>query len=174
MPTQVGDSKHLCAPTSCEPRSHGNRHEWVCGSTTSERSDWRRRAYPEMAVFEGESKATRTNKQPGNQLIGVRFQFQSPIYLAFMMAEPAPLAGTPPSASRCAPMLSGRRTRHRCCEQEIRSQRENSTPLVNHRNLCSPTTSKPTSRRNRHEWVCGPTTSERSDWRRPAYPEMAV
>jgi hypothetical protein len=26
----------------------------VCGSTTSERSDWRRHAYPEMAVYEGE------------------------------------------------------------------------------------------------------------------------
>ena len=31
-----------------------NRHEWVCGPTTSERSDWRRLAYPEMAVSEGE------------------------------------------------------------------------------------------------------------------------
>jgi hypothetical protein len=26
----------------------------VCGPTTSERSDWRRLAYPEMAVCEGE------------------------------------------------------------------------------------------------------------------------
>ena len=31
-----------------------NRHEWVCGPTTSERSDWRRLAHPEMAVCEGE------------------------------------------------------------------------------------------------------------------------
>ena len=31
-----------------------NRHEWVCGPTTSERSDWRRHAYPEMAVSAGE------------------------------------------------------------------------------------------------------------------------
>ena len=32
-----------------------NRHEWVCGPTTSERSDWRRHVYPEMAVCEEES-----------------------------------------------------------------------------------------------------------------------
>jgi len=37
-------------------------------------------------------------------------------------AEPAPLAGTPPSASRCAQMLSGRRTHHRCCEQYVSLQ----------------------------------------------------
>ena len=44
-----------------------NRHEWVCGLTTSERSDWRRPAYPEMAVYEGESKVTHTTKQPKNR-----------------------------------------------------------------------------------------------------------
>ena len=33
---------------------HKNRHEWVCGLTTSERSDWRRLEYPEMAAQEGE------------------------------------------------------------------------------------------------------------------------
>ena len=38
---------------------------------------------------------------------------------ATALAEPAPLAGTPPSASRFAPMLSGRRTHHRCCEQHV-------------------------------------------------------
>ena len=91
-----------------------------------------------------------------------------------MITEPAPLAGTPPSASRFVPMLSGRRTRHRCCEQETCSQMEISTPLVNHKDLRSPTTCTPSSHGNRHEWVCGPTTSERSDWRRLAYPKMAV
>jgi hypothetical protein len=75
-----------------------------------------------------------------------------------MFAEPAPLAGTPPSASRCAPMLSGRRTHHRCCESHG----------------CAPTTGEPTIHPNRHERVCGPTTLERSDRRRAAYPEMAV
>jgi len=33
-----------------------NRHERVSGLTTSERSDWRKHAYPEMAVDEGEFK----------------------------------------------------------------------------------------------------------------------
>ena len=31
-----------------------NRHERVCELTTSARSDWRKHAYPEMAVDEGE------------------------------------------------------------------------------------------------------------------------
>ena len=39
-----------------------NRHEWVCGPTTSERSDWRRHAYPEMAVSEGEFKSASPKK----------------------------------------------------------------------------------------------------------------
>jgi len=37
-----------------------------------------------------------------------------------------------------------------------------------------PTKGKSTLHRNRHERVCGPTTLERSDLRRLAYPEMAV
>ena len=32
---------------------------------------------------------------------------QIPVFLATPLAEPAPLADTPPSASRCPPMLSG-------------------------------------------------------------------
>jgi hypothetical protein len=35
-----------------------NRHERVCGRTKLERSDRRRLAYPEMAVYEGEFRAT--------------------------------------------------------------------------------------------------------------------
>ena len=44
-----------------------NRHEWVCGPTTLERSDRRRLAYPEMAVYEGEFKGTHITKQPRNR-----------------------------------------------------------------------------------------------------------
>jgi hypothetical protein len=44
------------------------------------------------------------------------------------MAEPAPLAGTLPSASRFAPMLSGRRTHHRCCEKYV-SEQTLATPM---------------------------------------------
>jgi hypothetical protein len=39
-----------------------NRHEWVCGLTTLERSDWRRLAYPEMAVSEGKFKSASPKK----------------------------------------------------------------------------------------------------------------
>ena len=50
-----------------KPTLHQNRHEWVCGSTTLERSDWRRHAYPEMAVYEGESKPALTTMQLRNR-----------------------------------------------------------------------------------------------------------
>jgi hypothetical protein len=61
------NTKYFRTSKKCKPISHGNRHEWVCGPTTSERSDWRRLAYPEMAVFEGEFKDTHTTKQPRNR-----------------------------------------------------------------------------------------------------------
>jgi len=49
------------------PTLHQNRHEWVCGPPTSERSDWRRHEYPEMAVDEGESKPALTTMQLRNR-----------------------------------------------------------------------------------------------------------
>ena len=54
VPTQLGNLKHFCAPTSCKPKPHEHRHEWVCGLTTLERSDRRKLAHPEMAASEGE------------------------------------------------------------------------------------------------------------------------
>ena len=41
--------------------------------------------------------------------MGVRFQFMAVVLsvACHALAEPAPLVGTPPSASRFAPMLSG-------------------------------------------------------------------
>ena len=39
----------------------------MCGPTTLERSDRRRSAYPEMAVYEGELKGTHITKQPENR-----------------------------------------------------------------------------------------------------------
>ncbi len=58
------DRNHFCMPTVDHPPSHGDRHEWVCGPTTSERSDWRRLAYPEMAVYEGEFKPREPQSNP--------------------------------------------------------------------------------------------------------------
>jgi len=52
-PERFADVIGLNAPQLFKPIKHGNRHEWVCGLTTSERSDWRRLAYPEMAVKRG-------------------------------------------------------------------------------------------------------------------------
>ena len=47
----VSEGESIATQTNQQP---SNRHERVCGPTTSERSDWRRHVYPEMAVYEGE------------------------------------------------------------------------------------------------------------------------
>ena len=113
------------------------------------------------------------------KVIGVRFQFFG-CYFDFVasahltFAEPAPLAGTPPSASRCAPMLSGDAPTIGAASCIYSRDCVHAFLEVNGKCFSPPTTCYPTSHGNRHEWVCGPTTSERSDWRRPGYPEMVV
>jgi len=64
-----GESK--ATHTTKQPR---NRHERVCGPTTSERSDWRRPAYPEMAVQEGEffSRNRQAKKPKGSHIAQIR------------------------------------------------------------------------------------------------------
>jgi hypothetical protein len=59
-----------------------NRHEWVCGSTTSERSDWRRLAYPEMAVDEGEFSAPQRPDQSDLMLLSRTTLAQVSIWLS--------------------------------------------------------------------------------------------
>jgi hypothetical protein len=64
------NAKYFRTSKKCKPISHGNRHEWVCGPTTSERSDWRRSAYPEMAVYEGGVQSQALNKATQKQTQG--------------------------------------------------------------------------------------------------------
>ena len=92
----------------------------------------------------------------------------------FFFSEPAPLAGAPPSASRCAPMLSGDAPTIGAANKICARDYMNALLAVNVKYFHTSKKCKPTSHGNRHEWVCGLTTLERSDWRRPAHPEMAV
>jgi len=94
------NAKYFRTSKKCKPISHGNRHEWVCGPTTSERSDWRRHAYPEMAVYEGGFKAKHSTKQPRN-----RHKEESSTKLTPPTAPPAapPTPWRPKSPTRPTP-----------------------------------------------------------------------
>ena len=121
------------------------------------------------------------------------------IVFATALAEPTPLAGTPPSASRFAPMLSGdaptigaakarwvsqdslsntalKPTRVGVRVDDIGAKRLEEARIPRDGGLRGGVQNAPTTKqmRNRHERVCGPPTLERSDWRWLAHPEMAV
>jgi hypothetical protein len=62
-----------------------------------------------------------------------------------MMAEPAPLVGTPPSASRCAPMLLGGAPTIGAANKVCALDYMNAFLVVNDKCFCAPTIFKPAS-----------------------------
>jgi hypothetical protein len=61
------------------------------------------------------------------------------------LAEPAPLAGTPPSASRFAPMLSGDAPTIGAANKVCARVYTNAFLVVNEKSFCAPTIFKPAS-----------------------------